>query len=175
LSLNDALYKGPTLQSDLFTLILRFRCHRYVICADIKKVYRQIIVHENHTPLLTILWRDKPSEPVQRFELLTVTYGTKPASFLAVKCLQKLVELERERFPVTAKAVLTDFYMDDLISGSETIQGIEELKDQIVKLPVSGEFELHKWKSNIILQSSETTKANDSQIDFFKEQESKCC
>jgi len=35
LSLN-ALYKGPV-QSDLFTLILRFRYHRYVIYADIKK------------------------------------------------------------------------------------------------------------------------------------------
>jgi len=55
LSLNDALYKGPALQSDLFTLILRFRCHRYVICVDIKKMYRQIIVHEDHTPLQTIL------------------------------------------------------------------------------------------------------------------------
>jgi len=85
LSLNDALYKGPMLQSDLFTLILRFRCQRYVICADIKKMYS--IVHEEHTPLQTILWRDEPSKPVQRFQLLTVTYGTKPASFLAVKCI----------------------------------------------------------------------------------------
>jgi len=173
LSLNDALYKGPALQSDLFTLILRFRCHRYVICADIKKMYRQIIVHEDHTPLQTILWRDKPSEPIQRFELLTVTYGTKPASFLAVKCLHRLAELERERFPIAATAVLTDFYMDDLISGSETLQGIEELKNQMIKLLASGGFELHKWKSNITSQSSETTKAYDSQVDFFKEEESK--
>jgi len=44
--------------------------------------------------------------------------------------MHKLAELEKERFPVAAKAVLTDFYMDDLISGSETIQGIEELKCQ---------------------------------------------
>jgi len=63
--------------------------------------------------------------------------------------------------------------MDDLISGSETIQGIEELKNQMIKLLTSGGFELHKWKSNIISQSSETTKADDSQVDFFKEEESK--
>lgn len=89
LSLNDALYKGLIIQSDLFSIIMRFRCFRYVICADIRKMYRQIFVHKDHTPLQTILWREHPSMQVQQFELLTVTYGTKPASFLAIKCLHK--------------------------------------------------------------------------------------
>lgn len=45
-SLNDALYKGLVIQTDLFTIILRFCCHVYVLCADISKMYRQILVDE---------------------------------------------------------------------------------------------------------------------------------
>lgn len=37
ISLNDALYNGPVVQSDLFSIILRFRFFKYVLCADIKK------------------------------------------------------------------------------------------------------------------------------------------
>lgn len=36
-SLNDALYKGPVLQAEIFSIIIRFRCFKYVLCADIKK------------------------------------------------------------------------------------------------------------------------------------------
>ncbi|XP_011877569.1 PREDICTED: uncharacterized protein LOC105567357, partial [Vollenhovia emeryi] len=87
-SLNDALRKGPTLQSDLFTIILRFRCHRYILTADVVKMYRQILVHEEHTPLQTIYWRENSTETMRLYELVTLTYGTKPASYIAVKCLQ---------------------------------------------------------------------------------------
>lgn len=43
-SLNDALYKGPTIQSDLFSLIIQFRGYKYVLCADVEKMYRQILI-----------------------------------------------------------------------------------------------------------------------------------
>lgn len=42
LSLNDVLMSGPTIQQDLFNILLRFRCHRYAMTADIKKMFRQI-------------------------------------------------------------------------------------------------------------------------------------
>lgn len=109
-TLNDALYKGPVLQSDLFSIIIRFRCFRYVLCANIKKMYRQILVHESQTSLQTILWREDSNNEVEAFELVTLTYGTKPASFLAVRCLQQVAEIEEPNFPVAAKVLRRDFY-----------------------------------------------------------------
>jgi len=41
-SLNDALYKGHILQLDLFSIIIRSRCFKYILCANIAKMYRQI-------------------------------------------------------------------------------------------------------------------------------------
>lgn len=104
-SLNDALCKGPVLQSDLFSLILRFRCFKYVLCADVEKMYRQILIEKEQTLLQSIVWREDPNSEIQDFELLTVTYGTKPASFLAVKCLHQLAESEKTNYPKAATIV----------------------------------------------------------------------
>src|SRR5436190_20009204 len=104
-SLNDALYKGPVLQSDLFTIIIRFRSFKYVLCADIKKMYRQILIHKDQFPLQTVLWRESPREEIEEYELVTVTYGTKPASFIAVRCIQELAEIEKINFPIASEVV----------------------------------------------------------------------
>ncbi|XP_036144286.1 uncharacterized protein LOC118646100 [Monomorium pharaonis] len=94
-SLNDVLYKGPIIQTELFDLITRFRSHKYVLCADIKKMYRQILIHHEQTALQSIVWRESPDVEIQEYELCTVTYGTKPASFLATRCLLQLAEDEK--------------------------------------------------------------------------------
>ena len=43
-SLNDVLHTGPALQMDLITIFLWWRTHRFVIVADIEKIFRQIRV-----------------------------------------------------------------------------------------------------------------------------------
>jgi len=37
LALNDVLMRGPTVQEDIFSILVRFRKHQYVITADIEK------------------------------------------------------------------------------------------------------------------------------------------
>jgi len=40
ISLNDAMMIGPILQQDVFALLLNFRKWKYVLTADIQKMYR---------------------------------------------------------------------------------------------------------------------------------------
>ena len=40
LSLNDALMTGPTIQDDLFTILTKFRKHKFVLTVDITKMYQ---------------------------------------------------------------------------------------------------------------------------------------
>ncbi|XP_038106160.1 uncharacterized protein LOC119765951 [Culex quinquefasciatus] len=40
-SLNDVLKLGPTVQNDLFSIVLRFRSHPVALTADVVKIYRQ--------------------------------------------------------------------------------------------------------------------------------------
>lgn len=44
-SLNDMQRVGPVLQSDLFSILIRFRQHNFVAIADIEKMYRQIWIN----------------------------------------------------------------------------------------------------------------------------------
>lgn len=50
ISLNNCLKVGPTLQQDIFSIIVRFRTHQYALTTDIEKMYRQILVDEWDTP-----------------------------------------------------------------------------------------------------------------------------
>ncbi len=42
MSLNDLLMVGPTIHPPLIDVLLRFRCHRVALTADISKMYRAI-------------------------------------------------------------------------------------------------------------------------------------
>ncbi|XP_041449923.1 uncharacterized protein LOC121404463 [Drosophila obscura] len=56
-SLNSRLHIGPPIQRDLLGVCLRFRQHRYVFCTDIEKMFRGILVSEEHTQYQRIFWR----------------------------------------------------------------------------------------------------------------------
>ncbi|XP_029680837.1 uncharacterized protein LOC115246263 [Formica exsecta] len=120
----------------------------------------------------TILWREDLSDEVEAFELVTVTYGTKQASFLAVRCLQQLAEMEEANFPVAAEVIRRDFYMDDLLTGANTVRELTQLKKKITELLLKGGFELHKWITNVLNISDNIQMPNIS-IDIDKEPQSK--
>jgi len=56
MSLNDTLMVGPTIQQNLFSILLRFRTFQFVFSADIVKIqYRQILIHPSQTRYQRIL------------------------------------------------------------------------------------------------------------------------
>jgi len=50
-------------------------------------MYRCVRVSEPDNYLQCILWRDEPDKELEVYKLDTVTYGTKPASFLFVRAM----------------------------------------------------------------------------------------
>lgn len=147
-SLNSIMRVGPTIQKDLFSIILRFRSHRFALTADISKMYRQVQLDDAQTYLQCILWRSDPSDPLQLFRLKTVTYGTASASFLAIRCLHHLALEHTSTFALGAKSLLEDFYVDDMLSGANTIEKALQLRREVNTIMENGRFELRKWSSN---------------------------
>jgi len=80
--------------------------------------------------------------------LNTVTYGQACASYLAIRCLRQLASENMERYPFASNALLNDTYVDDIISGAETIEDARNLRNQLSSLLRKGGFEDHKWCSN---------------------------
>lgn len=112
LSHNDILNRGPKVHPDLIGIVLRFRIHAVVITADVAKMYRQVLVHQNDRNLQRIYYRESPDQPLQDYQLCTVTYGTKAVSFLATRCLLQLSLQTNDH--VLKRTIAEDFYVDDL-------------------------------------------------------------
>jgi hypothetical protein len=148
ISLNDQLMIGPTLQEDLFSILTRFRTYQYVLSSDIAKMFRQILMQESHRDYQRILWRDDQSKPLEMYRLKTVTYGTACAPFLAVRSLQQLAHENIQNYPLASKIILRDFYMDDLLTGTNSLNEAIQIRDEITSILKGGGFQLCKWASN---------------------------
>ncbi|XP_022197772.1 uncharacterized protein LOC111054948 [Nilaparvata lugens] len=148
LSLNDVIHIGPTVQPELFETVLRFRTHRIAFIADVTKMYRQILVHPEDRNVQRIFWRSDENQPVQEYFLNTVTYGTSSAPYLATRTLNHLADVECPPNSAVCHALKEDFYVDDLISGSSTIESAIELSHQLLTTVDRGKMELRKWLSN---------------------------
>ncbi|XP_061402363.1 uncharacterized protein LOC133338195 [Musca vetustissima] len=150
LSLNDTLYAGPTIQPKLFETLLRFRFFKVALSGDICKMYRCVRVSNPDNYLQCVLWRNDPSEDIKVYKLDTVTYGTKPAAFLAIRSMHQLSHDEETSYPLGAKIVRRDFYVDDLITGGNTIEEVLDIRQQVSDLLKRGNFEIRKWCSNYL-------------------------
>ncbi|CAH1382035.1 unnamed protein product [Tenebrio molitor] len=182
-SLNDAVMVGPKLENDLFDIIIRFRTHQYVFTADINKMYRQIIVADQHRKYQTILWREKHNTitrtctssypirfdiPIREYQLATVTYGLNCAPFLAIGCLQQLAEEETDKYPAAYPALLNDFFMDDALTGANSIEETNQIREQLTRLLASGGFELRKFAANHDQLLPDLNNADSHLINFDK-------
>lgn len=147
-SLNDILMVGPTVQDDLFSIVFRFRFHKYALTADIVKMYRQINIDKSDSYFQCILWRNHPSEQLKTYRLTTVTYGTAPAPYLATRCLNFLADEYADIYPSSSSIIKHDFYVDNLISGADSLEEIIRIKTEINVILQSAQFELKKWYSN---------------------------
>ena len=145
-SLNNIQMVGPTIQDDLLSILIRFRQHKYILAADIEKMYRQIAVHPSDRHLQQILWRDNPLKSLNVYQLNTVTYGTASAPFLAVRCLKQLGMECND--PKIAEIITHDFYVDDLLTGGDTIDDVINIKDKVTAALASACMPLRKFKSN---------------------------
>lgn len=63
-SLNSELLVGPTIQSDLFSILIHWRKNQYACTGDIEKMYRQVWVYPEDSEFQRILHQpDDAKEP----------------------------------------------------------------------------------------------------------------
>ncbi|XP_037826545.1 uncharacterized protein LOC119614493 [Lucilia sericata] len=147
-SLNDTLHTGPTLQQDLVVLILKWRFYKIVYNADITKMYRQIMLNPTHTPFQRILFRKSVNEPIQDYELQTVTFGVNCAPYLAIRTLHKLADDIQNTHPIASQILRNNMYVDDVLAGGHTIEEAQKAQTQLIAALDSAGFPLRKWISN---------------------------
>lgn len=148
LSLNNQLLVGPTIQPELRHIIMQWRMAPICLSADIVKMYRQVKTDERDNDYQRILWRKNSNENIQHYRLTRVTFGTASAPYLAVKALQQVARDHNDEYPVAAQNTLNNFYVDDLMTGVQSVpEGIVVFTEMNELLKKAG-FELQKWNTN---------------------------
>ena len=145
-SLNDTLMVGPTIQQDLFSILIRFRLHQVALSADIAKMYRQIALSKEAQNFHRILWREDPSKPIEQFRMTRVTYGIASSAFHSTRSLVEVGNLCKNE--EIGHSIKFDFYVDDYLSGAETLEDAKQKVHEICTQLKQYGMELRKWASS---------------------------
>ncbi|GFW02807.1 integrase catalytic domain-containing protein [Trichonephila clavipes] len=148
-SLNSIQHNGGVIQDDLFSLLVRFRKHIYAFTADIRQMYHMADIVESQRSLQRILWKEDVNEPVKVYQLNTVTYGSTSDPFLAMRTLKQISIDEGKNFPLAASVLCEDFYMDNVLSGANSLKFAKTLQHQLIDILQTAQMSLHKWCGNI--------------------------
>ena len=116
-SSNDVLYAGPCLLPKLYEIVLRFRCAKIALAADIKQAFLQIEVNQSHRDFLRFFWydaitADNPNIVTFRF---TRIFGLNSSAFI----LEGTLQMHMSKYDFTyrdidlAQKIIRDLYMDD--------------------------------------------------------------
>lgn len=65
-----------------------------------------------------------------------------------MRCLRQLAMENKEQYLQAAKVLESEFYMDDVLSGTDDLEKAIALQQQLTALLAKGRFSLRKWRAN---------------------------
>ena len=148
LSLNHALYVGPTLQATLSEILIRFRRHPVALNADISKMYREVQLSPPDRDLHRFVWRKNTDSELHDYRMTRVTFGVSASPFLAVRTLHQTAEDHGEGYPEATQHIQGSFYVDDYLGGADSPEDAIRLFGEIREILQKGGFQLRKWRSS---------------------------
>ena len=146
LSLNDCLYTGPSLVSDLCQILLRFRLDEYVAVSDIEKAFLQIQIHEEDRDYTRFLWPVDPCDPQSElivFRFKVVLFGATCSQFLLnATILSHLASFH------DSNIIQRGLYIDNLQIHSPSENELIQLYWRSHQMFSSAHLFLREWSTN---------------------------
>ena len=150
-SLNECLYKGPKFQQLILDLLIRFRAYKIAVIADVEKAFLMIAVDEKDRDVLRFLWVDdvaKDEPEICAYRFTRVVFGVSSSPFLLNATVRYHLESFRGTNETVVERLLKSTYVDDIISGADTIDEAFELYTQAKEIFRKGGFNLRKFLTN---------------------------
>ena len=147
LSFNDILMKGPNVLTSLYEILLRWRLYPVAFVGDVSKMYHNVKTGELEGNLRRLLWRNcDQSRAPDVYGFNVVTFGDRPAGCIAVSALKSTADLFSSVSEKAAHVLKEDSYMDDVVSGSNSMSEAESLSDDIQVIASKGGFKFKKFQ-----------------------------
>uniref|UniRef100_A0A1B0CT72 DUF5641 domain-containing protein n=2 Tax=Lutzomyia longipalpis TaxID=7200 RepID=A0A1B0CT72_LUTLO len=134
-----------------FVVKLPFRIDPQVLGDSRPLAIRRLFALERRfdkNPALRALYNEHKSHPIQDFRVTRVCFGIASSPFLATRALIQLALDHQSTHPLAAAALLSAFYMDDLLFSCSSLEEALQTKAQLIEVLNSAGFPLTKWSGN---------------------------
>ena len=147
-SLNSKLMQGPDFMNSLLGVLLRFRKGSIPLTADIEAMYYQVHVPDGDCKFMRFYWWENgemSKEPIE-CEMCVHSFGAISSKNCVIFALhQTAIEHMEEFGEEAAKALLEDFYMDDLLKSLDDVSSTTKLIQNVDRMCSAGGFNLTKF------------------------------
>ena len=149
-SLNNQLLVGPTVHAPLIDALIRFRRYPLAITTHtcISRMCRAIFLLETQCDLYHFVRRRNEHDTWKDYRTTRLTFGVSASSFAADMAVKCDVMLHKKSHSRAALAIHDSFYVDDGLTGTNSISETISLQTKLQELFDRGCFLLRKWRSN---------------------------
>ena len=148
-SLNNCLEKGPSLQKKLRDILIRTIFRPVILCADIEKAFLQIRIKEKERESLMFHWVDNLANNTnQILRYIRLVFGLNQSPFILEGTLKTHFERYESMYSKPIRKTRDDMYVDDLVTGGESLQEVEKIKSDSMEMYEKGGFKLRKRHAN---------------------------
>ncbi len=143
-ALNHVIAKGKNTMNKLVEIMIRWFIRRVGFHCDVKKMYNTVKLNEMHWCYQMYLWQnelDPEKEPEEKV-IKTLIYGVKSSGNQAEYALRETARLHKEQFPRVYEIVHNDIYVDDCLSGEDTLDDAHQSADEMESVLHNGGFKI---------------------------------
>uniref|UniRef100_A0A1I7SYW5 Integrase catalytic domain-containing protein n=1 Tax=Caenorhabditis tropicalis TaxID=1561998 RepID=A0A1I7SYW5_9PELO len=117
LSLNDCLHAGSNMITPIFGILLRARCSRFIIVADIEKAFHQVRLQAEYRNVTCFLWLKDISKPpsrdnIQIYRFTRIPFGVSSSPFLLAAYI--MYSLDQTAHPLNHE-IKQNLYVDNAL------------------------------------------------------------
>ena len=125
------------------TFILKYSNKHFEILISSQASYNAIDATEEHWHMRRLLWRwGETTKPWSVYVLKYVHFGDRPAAAIASTAVRKTAEIFEAINPKAAERIVRDSYVDDIATGEDDNESVDELREGIREILRRGGFEV---------------------------------
>ncbi|XP_066913300.1 uncharacterized protein [Clytia hemisphaerica] len=143
-SLNDIIAKGRNNMNLLQEIAIRFLIHRAAFTTDVSKMYNTVKLCEEHWCYQRYVWQEEldPQRIPEEKVIKTLIYGVRSAGNQSEYALREIARLSQDLYPEASKIILNDTYVDDCVSGENSIELARQRSQELEQVVNKGGFKL---------------------------------
>lgn len=149
-SLNECLYRGPSMLEDLTALLLQFRTGKIGITADIEKAFLQIGLQEPDRDVTRFLWvkninKELTEDNLLHYRFCRVPFGIISSPFLLNATVRYHLSKTKDEL---LNKISRKFYVDNLVTNVNSYDEAVQLFSRTTKTFDEISMNIRDWVSN---------------------------